>query len=57
MKYFFALSIILFSASVVTASPVITLKKGLVITSSVTISRETFYLNADTSMQVPLIII
>jgi parallel beta-helix repeat protein len=57
MKYVFALSIILFSASVATAYPVITLKKGLIITSSVTISRENYYLNTDTSMQVPLIII
>ncbi|HVX27955.1 MAG TPA: right-handed parallel beta-helix repeat-containing protein [Parafilimonas sp.] len=57
MKHFFVLSIILFSAFVTTASPVISLKKGLIITSSVTISRETYYLNADTSMQVPLIII
>jgi parallel beta-helix repeat protein len=57
MKYFLALGIILFSASVATASPVIPLRKGLIITSSVIISRENYYLNADTSMQVPLIII
>jgi len=57
MKHFFALGIVLFSASIATAYPVVTLKKGLIITSSVTISHENYYLNADTSMQLPLIII
>jgi parallel beta-helix repeat protein len=38
-------------------SPAIPLRKGLLITSSVTISRETYFLSADTSLQMPLIII
>lgn len=57
MKHLYALSIILFFATVTIAAPVIPLKKGLIITTSVTISREIYYLNADTSLQIPLIII
>ncbi|HYK46588.1 MAG TPA: right-handed parallel beta-helix repeat-containing protein, partial [Parafilimonas sp.] len=37
--------------------PVVPLRKGLVITSSVTISRESYFLTADTSLEMPLIII
>ncbi|MEO8713255.1 MAG: NosD domain-containing protein [Parafilimonas sp.] len=55
MKYFFVWGLFYFSAAV--ASPLIRLKQGLIITSSVTISRENYYLNADTSLEIPLIII
>ena len=39
------------------AFPVIRLEKGLVINSSVTVSRETYFLNAEASLQNPLMVI
>jgi len=57
MKFisFLFLSFLLYFSSF--ASPIVRLKKGMVIRSSVTISEGTYFINADTSLRAPLIII
>lgn len=57
MKYFIFCAYFLIITTALNASPGIRLQKGMIITSSVTIENTTYLLNADTSLQIPLITI
>jgi parallel beta-helix repeat protein len=57
MKYSYLLVIALLPGLASFASPIIKIKKGMVIHSSVTISKESYFINADNSLKSPLLII
>jgi parallel beta-helix repeat protein len=57
MIYWLLLALVSFSYLDLIAAPVVRLQKGMVIAESVTISRETYYLDPDTSLRIPLVII